>query len=201
MPFTEIFSASVLLLLVIDPFGNVPIVIAALAGVPAPRRVRVVLRECFVAYAVLLAFMLGGQLFLRWLQLSEVSLAIAGGIILFLIALRMVFRHPEGVFGDRPGAEPFIVPLAVPSIAGPSALATVMLMASRDPAHLVAWMSALTAAMLVATLVMLGAHRLQRALGEPGMIAAERLMGLVLTAIAVQMLLDGVRAFVAEFGR
>ena len=162
---------------------------------------RVVLRECFVAYAVLLAFMLGGRLFLQWLQLSEVSLAIAGGIILFLIALRMVFRHPEGVFGDRPGTEPFIVPLAVPSIAGPSALATVMLMASRDPAHLVAWMIALTAAMLVATSVMLGAHRLQRALGEPGMIAAERLMGLVLTAIAVQMLLDGVRAFVAEFGR
>ena len=201
MPFAEIFSAAVLLLLVIDPFGNVPIVIAALANVPAQRRLRVVLREFFIAYAVLLAFMLGGRLFLQWLQLSEVSLAIAGGIILFLIALRMVFRHPEGVFGDRPGAEPFIVPLAVPSIAGPSALATVMLMASRDPARLLAWVIALTAAMLVATLVMLGAHRLQRALGERGMIAAERLMGLVLTAIAVQMLLDGVRAFVAEFAR
>jgi MarC family membrane protein len=201
MPFAEIFSAAVLLLLVIDPFGNVPIVIAALADVPARRRVRVVLRECFVAYAVLLAFMLGGRLFLHWLQLSEVSLAIAGGIILFLIALRMVFRHPEGVFGDRPGAEPFIVPLAVPSIAGPSALAAVMLMASRDPVHLLAWVIALSAAMLVATLVMLGAHRLQRALGERGMIAVERLMGLVLTAIAVQMLLDGVRAFVAEFAR
>ncbi|HEY3180224.1 MAG TPA: MarC family protein [Casimicrobiaceae bacterium] len=201
MPLAEIFSAAVLLLLVIDPFGNVPIVIAALADVPARRRVRVVLRECFIAYIVLLGFMLGGQLFLRWLQLSEVSLAIAGGIILFLIALRMVFRHPEGVFGDRPGAEPFIVPLAVPSIAGPSALATVMLMASRDPAHLLAWVCALTAAMLIATFVMLGAHRLERALGERGMIAAERLMGLVLTAIAVQMLLDGVRAFVAEFAR
>ena len=201
MPFAEIFSAAVLLLLVIDPFGNVPIVIAALADVPASRRARVVLRECFIAYVVLLAFMLGGRLFLKWLQLSEVSLAIAGGIILFLIALRMVFRHPEGVFGDRPGAEPFIVPLAVPSIAGPSALATVVLMASRDPAHVLAWMIALTAAMIVATAVMLGAHRLQQALGERGMIAAERLMGLVLTAIAVQMLLDGVRAFVAEFAR
>jgi len=201
MPFAEIFSAAVLLLLVIDPFGNVPIVIAALADVPPARRARIVLRECFIAYVVLLAFMLGGRLFLKWLQLSEVSLAIAGGIILFLIALRMVFRHPEGVFGDRPGAEPFIVPLAVPSIAGPSALATVMLMASRDPAHLLAWVIALSAAMLVAAFVMLGAHGLQRALGERGMIAAERLMGLVLTAIAVQMLLDGVRAFVAELAR
>jgi small neutral amino acid transporter SnatA (MarC family) len=131
------------------------------------------------------------------MQLSEVSLAIAGGIILFLIALRMVFRHPEGIFGDVPGAEPFIVPLAVPAIAGPSALAAVMLMASRDPAHLPAWVGALTAAMIVATIVMLAAHKLQRVLGERGMIAAERLMGLVLTAIAVQMLLDGVQAFVA----
>jgi len=194
----DIFSAAVLLLLVIDPFGNVPIVIATMANVPAARRVRIVLRECLVAYVVLLAFMLGGRMFLQWLQLSEVSLAIAGGIILFLIALRMVFRHPDGVFGDGVGAEPFIVPLAVPSIAGPSALATVMLMASRDPTRLPAWIAALTAAMIVATLVMLGAHRLQRALGERGMIAVERLMGLVLTAIAVQMLLDGVRTFAAQ---
>ena len=201
MLFSDVFSAAVLLLLVIDPFGNVPIVISALANVPAARRTRVVLRECFAAYVVLVAFMLGGRMFLQWLQLSEVSLAIAGGIILFMIALRMVFQHPEGVFGDRPGAEPFIVPLAVPAIAGPSALATVMLMVSRDPGRLSAWIIALTAAMLVATLVMLGAHRLQRILGERGMIAVERLMGLVLTAIAVQMLLDGVRTFVAQMGR
>ena len=201
MLFSDVFSAAVLLLLVIDPFGNVPIVISALANVPAARRTRVVLRECFAAYVVLVAFMLGGRMFLQWLQLSEVSLAIAGGIILFMIALRMVFQHPEGVFGDRPGAEPFIVPLAVPAIAGPSALATVMLMVSRDPARLPAWIIALTASMLVATLVMLGAHRLQRILGERGMVAVERLMGLVLTALAVQMLLDGVRTFVTELAR
>ena len=201
MPLADVFSAAVLLLLVIDPFGNVPIVIAALANVPAARRNRVVLRDCLIAYVVLVAFMLGGRTFLAWLQLSEVSLAIAGGIILFLIALRMVYRHPDGVFGDRPGAEPFIVPLAVPSIAGPSALATAMLMASRDPGRLPAWIVALTAAMLAATIVMLAAHRLQRVLGERGMVAVERLMGLVLTAIAVQMLLDGVRTFVAETAR
>ena len=94
MPIAEIFSAAVLLLLVIDPFGNVPIVIAALANVRAGRRMRVVLRECAAAYVILLVFMLGGRTFLKWMQLSEVSLAIAGGIILFLIALRMVFHHP-----------------------------------------------------------------------------------------------------------
>ena len=200
MPISEVFSAAVLLFLVIDPFGNVPIVIAALGNVAPQRRTRVVLRECVAAYIILLAFMFGGQTFLQWLQLSEVSLAIAGGIILFLIALRMVFPHPEGVFGDASGTEPFLVPLAVPSIAGPSALATVMLMVSRDPSHRLAWIVALTAAMATATLVMLAAYRLQRLLGERGMLAVERLMGLVLTALAVQMLLDGVRTFLASLG-
>jgi MarC family membrane protein len=200
MSAADIFSAAVLLLLVIDPFGNVPIVIATLGAAEARRRRRIVLRECAIAYAILLAFMLGGRTFLEWLQLSEESLAIAGGIILFLIALRMVFRHAEGLFGDLPGAEPFIVPLAVPAIAGPSALATVMLMASRDPSHLAQWVAALSAAMVLTTLVLLGAPYLTRVLGERGMIAAERLMGLVLTALAVQMLLNGIRAFVAGLG-
>ncbi|MEO8536633.1 MAG: MarC family protein [Betaproteobacteria bacterium] len=197
----EVFSAAVLLLLVIDPFGNVPIVVAALSNVSPARRSRVVLRECIIAYAILLAFMFGGQTFLRWLQLSEESLTIAGGIILFLIALRMVFRHPDGLFGDPPGAEPFIVPLAIPSIAGPSALATVMLMVSRNPSQQVAWIVALTVAMTVATVVLVASYRLQRVLGERGMVAVERLMGLVLTALAVQMLLDGVRTFAAEIAR
>ncbi|HSC98524.1 MAG TPA: MarC family protein [Casimicrobiaceae bacterium] len=194
----DVFSAAVLLLLVIDPFGNVPVVIAALGNVAPPRRAPIVLRECAAAYLLLLAFMFGGQTFLHWLQLSQVSLTIAGGIILFLIALRMVFRHPEGIFGDPPGGEPFLVPLAIPSIAGPSALATVMLMATRSPAQWLSWILALTAAMAATTIVLLGAHRLQRLLGERGMLAVERLMGLVLTALAVQMLLDGVRTFAQE---
>src|SRR5690242_21825069 len=99
----EIFSAAVLLLLVIDPFGNVPLVIAALPGRDPAQRRRIVLRECVIAYAILLAFMLGGRTFLEWLQLSEESLAIAGGIILFLIALRMVFRHPKACSATCPG--------------------------------------------------------------------------------------------------
>ena len=198
MPIADVFSAAVLLLLVIDPFGNVPVVIAALSNVAPPRRAPIVLRECAAAYVLLLAFMFGGQTFLQWLQLSQVSLTIAGGIILFLIALRMVFRHPDGILGDPPGGEPFLVPLAIPSIAGPSALATVMLMATRSPAQWLSWILALTAAMAATTIVLLGAHRLQRMLGERGMLAVERLMGLVLTALAVQMLLDGVRTFAHE---
>jgi small neutral amino acid transporter SnatA (MarC family) len=159
-----------------------------------------VLRECTAAYLVLLAFMAGGQAFLRWLHLSETSLEIAGGLILFMIALRMVFPRPEGVFGDLPSGEPFLVPLAIPSIAGPSALATVMLMASRDPAKIGQWTVALTAAMVVTAVVLVGAQRLQDFVGERVVLAFERLMGLLLTALAVEMLLGGVRTFVAQIG-
>lgn len=197
----ELFSATILLVLVIDPFGNVPLVVSALKNVAPARHRRIVLRECAAAYVILVAFMLGGQTFLRWLHLSEQSLTIAGGIILFLIAIRMVFPRPEGVFGDLPGAEPFLVPLAVPSIAGPSALATVMLMASRDPARIGSWVLALTLAMAATTLVLALADQLQHWLGERAVIALERLMGLVLTALAVEMLLSGVRSFAGELAR
>jgi small neutral amino acid transporter SnatA (MarC family) len=197
----ELFSATILLLLVIDPFGNVPLVVSTLRGVAPERRLRVVARECVAAYLILLAFMFGGTTFLEWLHLSEASLAIAGGVILFMVALRMVFPRPEGLFGEPPGAEPFLVPIAVPLIAGPSALATVMLMASRDPARLEVWVLALSLAMAAATAVLLSAHRLQALLGERAIVAMERLMGLVLTALAVEMLLDGVRTFVGQLGR
>jgi small neutral amino acid transporter SnatA (MarC family) len=113
----------------------------------------------------------------------------------------MVFHHPEGIFGDAAGGEPFLVPLAVPSIAGPSALATVMLMASRDPANIGTWSIALTAAMAVTTIVLLAAHKLQAVLGDRAILAFERLMGLVLTALAVEMLLGGFRSFVTQLPR
>jgi small neutral amino acid transporter SnatA (MarC family) len=193
----EIFTATMTLLFVLDPFGNVPLVLSALAKVPAERRRFIVVRECVAAFAILAAFMIGGRAFLDLLQLSEFSLGIAGGIILFIIALRMVFHGPEGVFGEVPGGEPFLVPIAVPAIAGPSAAAVVMLMASRDPEHLGAWLAALTIAMLATLAVLSLAPAIQRVLGERGVLAVERLMGLVLTAIAIEMLLNGVRTFAA----
>ena len=111
----------------------------------------------------------------------------------------MVFTRPtEGVFGDAPGGEPLIVPLAIPAIAGPSAMATVMLMASRDPANIGTWVAALSGAMVVTTVVLLAADWLQRFLGERVVRAFERLMGLVLTAVAVEMLLGGIKGFVAQ---
>jgi MarC family membrane protein len=192
----EFLSAVVLLALVTDPFGNVPVVNAMLAGVPAPRRRRVILRECAIAFALLMAFMLGGHKFLEVMRLSETSLSIAGGVILFMIAIRMVFPGPGGLLAGQPAGEPFIVPLAIPLIAGPSALATVMLMATREPAKLGVWAVAITATMALVAVILLAGEKLQRWLGDHAMQAIERLMGLILTAMAVEMLLGGIRAFV-----
>ena len=200
----DIVSAAIVLLLVMDPFGNIPIVLASMKAVPRQRHTPVVLRECAVAYAVLLAFLFGGRTFLSLLGLSATALEIAGGVILFLIALRMVFPHPDGVFGEAvergdggTAGEPFIVPIAIPAIAGPSALATVMLLVSRDPARWPQWVGALTAATLLSAAVLVGAQRIAGRIGGRGIVAMERLMGLVLTAIAIQMLLGGIEHFVA----
>ena len=191
-------SATVLLLLVADPLGNIPIFVAALRGVPSHRRATVILRECLIAFAILLLFMFVGHRFMDALGLSDVSLQIGGGVILFLIALRMVFPVPEGIFGSSPGGEPFIVPLAIPALAGPSALATVLLLVSRDPGRLVEWIAALAIALMTSAVVLVFAEKLQKKLGERAVIAFERLMGLVLTAIAVEMILKGIRAFVLQ---
>ncbi|MEO7743354.1 MAG: MarC family protein [Usitatibacter sp.] len=192
----ELLSAFILLALVADPFGNVPLVNSMLVDVPAARRRIVILRECLVALLILALFMLFGRKVLEFMHLSETSLSIAGGIILFMIAIRMVFGHPEGAFGPQTRGEPFIVPLATPLIAGPSALATVMLMTTREPAKLGMWLAALFAAMAFTTVILLAGDGLQKRMGDRVMQALERLMGLILTAIAVEMLLGGVRAFV-----
>ena len=193
----EFLSAVIVLALVTDPFGNVPLVNAMLAGLAPARRRFVILRECGIAFALLMAFMLGGHKFLEVMRLSETSLSIAGGVILFMIAIRMVFPGGNGgPLGEAPEGEPLIVPLAIPFIAGPSALATVMLLATRQPEKLDMWALAITVTMLFVTAVLVLGERLQRLLGDKVMQAIERLMGLILTAMAVEMLLGGIRAFV-----
>jgi len=194
----DLISAFVLLFLVLDPLGNLPVVGSLLKQVDSKRRARVVARECLIAYLILLAFMFGGRQFLDVMHLSEISLSIAGGVILLMIAINMVFKTTESVFGESLDHEPFIVPLAIPLIAGPSALATVMLMVSREPAKLGVWVAAMTAAMLVsATLLILG-EKIEKLLGKRAMEAIERLMGLILTAIAVEMLLGGIKQFLLQ---
>jgi small neutral amino acid transporter SnatA (MarC family) len=137
-----------------------------------------------------------GRTLLDLFGLSERSLNLAGGVILFLIALRMIFRSPEGIFGDTPAGEPLIVPLAIPSIAGPAAIATVVLLVSRAPQRLPEWLAAITVAIAVSFVVLIFAERISRWVGKGVLAAFERLMGLLLTAIAVEMLLRGIEGFV-----
>lgn len=191
-------SAIVILLLVMDPVGNIPLFVTLLRNVEPGRRMMIIVRECAIAFAVLLGFVFLGKPMLTLLGLSDSSLNIAGGVILFLIALRMIFKHPEGVFGTSLAGEPFIVPLAIPSLAGPTALATVMLMVSGAPERRLEWIFALSIAMAVTLALLLFAERISKLIGERGLLAVERLMGLVLTAIAVEMLLRGIEAFVHQ---
>ena len=189
-------SALILLLLVLDPLGSLPIFISVLRRIPPERRNAVALREATIAFAVLVAFMLGGQGFLQVMHLSERSLEVAGGVILLLIAIRVVFGGTSDLYADDgQGGEPFIFPLAVPLMAGPSAMATVLLLASRQPERLWHWVGALTVAMAVCTATLLTADRLRKLLGGAVVSAVEKLMGLVLTAIAVEMLLAGTKRY------
>jgi MarC family membrane protein len=191
-------SAVVILVLVADPLGNIPVFVALLQNVAPERRVRVIVRECAIAFAVLVAFTLFGSDILTLLGLSDRSLNIAGGVILFLISLRMVFREDENIFGGLPAGEPFIVPLAIPSIAGPAAIATVVLLVSRAPQRMLEWSLAIALAMSVSLMVLLFAERIARLVGARGLYAFERLMGLILAAVAVEMLLRGIEAFVQQ---
>ena len=190
------FQTFILLLLVTDPFGNVPLFVTALNPVAPARRARIVVRECAIAFLLLLLFMFFGRHFLSALNLTEVSLRIGGSVILLIIAIRMIFPHPDGVLGRSEGGAPFIVPLAIPALAGPSALATVLLFSSRTTEEVMVHVAALAAVGVIWLAVFLAAERLQKLLGAQVMTAFERLMGLILTAMSVEMLLGGVRAFV-----
>ena len=190
-------SAAVLLFLVMDPLGNILLFVSALQGVAPERRVRVVVRELVIAYLILVVFLFVGQPLLGLLQITGPALTIAGALVLFLIALRMVFPTAERNLSENVGGEPFIVPLAIPYVAGPSAMATVLLLVSREPSRWPAWLGALTVAWVLSAVILMLGGRLSRLLGQKGLVALERLMGLLLVAVAVQMLLEGLRVALA----
>ena len=194
-------SATILLVLITDPIGNIPIFANALKNVAPERRARVILREISIAFALLLTFMFVGESFLRVMNLSELALQIGGGVILFLIALRMVFPPPAGAADAEQLAEPLIVPLAVPAIAGPSALATVLLLVSQQPERRLEWIGALCVTMLISAAVLVSAERIQRVIGTRLVTAIERLMGLVLVSVAIEMMLRGVKTFALQLMR
>lgn len=193
-----ILSAALLLFLILDPLGNIPVFLSLLKPL-APKRQRMVLvRELLIALAVLMAFLWGGKYALELMHLRQESVAIAGGIVLFLIGIRMIFPRPEGLMGAVPDGEPFIVPMAIPLVAGPSGMAAVMLMGSNEPERLADWSLALLLAWGATAAILMSATLLYKLLGARALTALERLMGMLLVAISVQMLLDGLGTYLAS---
>lgn len=190
-----IASAALLLFLILDPLGNIPVFLGLLKGLPPARQRVVIIRELLIALGVLMLFLWAGRYLLELMHLRQESVSIAGGIILFLIGLRMIFPPAEGIMGEQPEGEPFIVPMAIPMIAGPSGMAAVMLLGSQEPGRMGEWSLALTIAWSATAVILFSATYLQKWLGTRVLTAIERLMGMVIVAISVQMLLDGISSY------
>jgi len=192
-----LISAALLLFLVMDPLGNIPLFLTALKSVEPSRRVKVIIRELLIALFVMVIFLFSGQAFLSALHISEPALKVTGGVILFLIALKMIFP-PDNSSHKALEEEPFIVPLAIPYIAGPSTLATLILIMNNEPQRWAEWLIALLVAWAVSGIILMSAGPLAKVLRNRGLIAIERLMGMILVAIAIQMLMDGIAKFIAQ---
>jgi multiple antibiotic resistance protein len=190
----DLYSSVGVLLLTMDPLGNVPNFVAVLHQVPAERRTSVVIRELLIALALMFGFLFGGGKLMALLGIKPEAITIAGGILLFLIAIEMIFPSPTRRATEGIGGDPFIVPLATPLVAGPSTLATLILLSSKEggapgvlPALLVAW--------VVTFVCLVSAPKLARILRERGARAVERLMGMLLVMLAVQMFLNGLHDY------
>ena len=193
----EIISAATLLFLVLDPLGNIPLFLSVLETVAPERRTKVVIREVLLALVVLVIFLFAGSYVLQFMNLSQHAVTISGGIILFMISIKMVFpvkRTAE--ITDEIDGEPLLVPLAIPMVAGPSAMAIVVLMSTSEPDKLLHWLVALFAAWFLTAIILISATKLQKLLGKRGLVAMERLMGMLLVALAIQMLLNGISEYI-----
>jgi multiple antibiotic resistance protein len=192
----DIASVAVTLFLIMDPLGNVPVFDAVLSKLDQSRRTRVVARELVIAFFILLGFLFVGEALLGFLGLTQPSLKIAGGLLLFIISLRMIFPSRPDHGDEAVDEDPFIVPLAVPLIAGPSTIAVLLLLNSSQPGRIGEWVVALFLAWLGTTILLLGSQQLLSIIGARGSLALERLMGMILVILATQMLLDGIRDFI-----
>lgn len=191
-----ILSAALLLFLILDPLGNIPVFLSVLKPLPARRQRIVLARELLIALGVLMAFLWVGKYALELMHLRQESVSIAGGIVLFLIGIRMVFPPVEGgVFGKQGEGEPFIVPMAIPGVAGPSAMAALLLLTNSQPGRTAEWGIALFLAWLATAVILLSSTFLFKWLGESVLTALERLMGMLLIALSVQMFLTGLSAY------
>ncbi len=197
----DTFSAAVMLFLIMDPLGNLPVFLSILRHVDPKRRRKVMLRELLFSLVIMMGFLFAGQQILSFLNLRQEAVSIAGGIILFLIAIKMIFPTPGGVTGLAAGEEPFLVPMAIPMIAGPSILASLLLLANQEPTRMVDWSLALLMAWGASAVILMFYELFNKLLGERGLTAVERLMGMLLVMISVLMLLDGVHHYLAVTGQ
>ena len=188
----DTLSAATTLFLIMDPLGNLPVFMSVLKTIEPKRRRKILARELLFSLIIMFTFLFSGQIVLDFLNVRQESVSIAGGIILFLIGLKMIFPQPGGVTGLTSGEEPFIVPLAIPLIAGPSVLAALILLANQDHSRMLDWSMALGAAWLATATILMLSSSFHRILGERGLTAIERLMGMILIMISIQMLLDGI---------
>ena len=199
MNWSDIAAAAATLFFVMDPLGNIPVFNAVLSRFTPQRRAQITARELVVALVILLVFLFAGTAVLDFVGLTQPSLSIAGGVLLFIIALKMIFPNAAGEVASEKD-EPFIVPLAMPMVAGPSTIAILLLLSSTEPERIWEWCTALVIAWAATTALLTASPFLLRVLGSRGLRALERLMGMLLVLLATQMLLNGVREFVQSLG-
>ncbi len=192
----DILSTTILLFLILDPLGNIPIFLSYLEK--SKKRYKVLARELLLALIILYVFLFFGRQFLEALHLKQEAVAISGAIILFIIAIRMIFPSSKQYGDEEIEGDPLLVPLAIPLVAGPSILATLILLVSQHPEKLKEFSIALFIAWFLSAIILFSATAMQKYLGKRGMIAIERLMGMVLIAVAVQMFLNGIKSFLTE---
>lgn len=195
-----IYSAAIMLFLVMDPFGNIPIFLSVLSHVNPAKRVKIIVRELLIALVFLIFFLFFGKYILAGMHITEPALGIAGGTILFLIAIKMIFPASNTSFinDDDVQGDPLIVPLAVPMVAGPSSMAMVILLSTQYPDQILTWLGALLIAWSIGFVILILSEKLRKIVGQRALKAIERLMGMILTTMAVQMLLTGIKTFIAS---
>lgn len=188
-------SVAVMFFLILDPMGNLPLFSTMLKHVDKKRRRIILIRELLIALVIMQAFLFAGQSILNFLSLEQQAVSIGGAIVLFLISIKMIFPTDEGSPFLAAGEEPFLVPLAIPLLAGPSILATVILVSHQEPNRMLDWSIALTSAWLASAFILMFSELFEKIVGDKGLKAIERLMGMLLLMISVQMFLDGLASY------
>jgi multiple antibiotic resistance protein len=199
----EFLSTTLVLFFVMDPIGNIPLFLNVLEKIPIEKRKWIITREITFAMLILILFLYTGDAILKYLSISQFSLKISGSILLFLISMRMIFpppshQHGATLFGDLPEGEPFLFPLAIPFLAGPSAIITVIVLSNQDPSKIHLWLLAIIVSCILSLFILLSSNLIAKFAGKRGIFATEKLMGMILIAISTEMFLKGIKEFLNQ---